>query len=184
MKEVYYDLLWGGIITSLCLVVLCPTADSEEIEKPKKDERETEITVLPCLECGAYQAVTSLVTKVARVSFARGDKKLREPRLLDNRQYWVHSAETGDPVSEGFLSPLVTSAFTGHHFLLRPVIFQPSCLFESRVGVGLTSFKSTSGEPTVIRAENHCSRPRLSLSGVLLWREFLLVDYFPQMDPK
>lgn len=54
VKEVYYDLLWGGIITSLCLVVLCPTADSEEIEKPKKDEKETNRdngVALPRVQC-------------------------------------------------------------------------------------------------------------------------------------
>ena len=34
-------LWWGGMITSIFLVVLCPMADSEETEKPKKDERET-----------------------------------------------------------------------------------------------------------------------------------------------
>lgn len=34
-------LWWGDIITSLYLLVLCPTADSEETKKPKKDERET-----------------------------------------------------------------------------------------------------------------------------------------------
>ena len=121
--------------------------------------------------------MTSLVTKVARVSFARGDKKLREPRLSDNRQYWVHSAETGDPVSEGFLSPLVTSAFTGHHFLLRPVIFQPSCLFESRVGVGLTSFKRPQVNPLSSELRITVPDPVLSVpicsSETVISRSFL-----------
>lgn len=34
-------LWWGDIITSIYPLVLCPTADSEETKKPKKDERET-----------------------------------------------------------------------------------------------------------------------------------------------
>lgn len=34
-------IFYGEALLPLCLVVLCPVADSEEIEKPRKDERET-----------------------------------------------------------------------------------------------------------------------------------------------
>lgn len=74
------------MITSIFLLVLCPTADSEEIEKPKKDERETSRyndVALPGLHNKWWQAWSPK----SPGSFTRGDKKLGEPRLLDNRQY-------------------------------------------------------------------------------------------------
>lgn len=57
-------LWWGDIITSLYLLVLCPTADSEETKKPR-DERETSRdNDVVCLEY--IPSDDKLGTKVAR----------------------------------------------------------------------------------------------------------------------
>lgn len=75
--------------------------------------------------------VTILVSCSHKGSFTRGDKRLSGPRLLDNGQNELLSAEAGDPLSEGFQSPLMTLVSTGHHFLSKPVIPNTGCMLES-----------------------------------------------------